>query len=188
MFHDCAARLTVLYFACFSAGSTVSICCASLEYFCEGAAATACCAVLRYPTVIPHFCLVCILVWGHVRLVSLSATMLQGSMLVIQEGNTLEATSVLVWDMCVWYLSDPSSTFWRVGRPAGASIMPPWLRCAWPLSASLTPPLLAGSSTDLPRSVCCLLHKLSSVYSQNLKMVVVSAVVSMEALLLYLSL
>ncbi len=29
--------------------------------------------------------------------------------------------------------------------------MPPWPPCVWPLSASLTPPQSAASSTDLPR-------------------------------------
>ena len=114
-------------------------------------------AVLCCTACVPHFCLICTLQWGNFRQVSL-ATMLQEYLFVIQGGNTLEATLALVWDTCVWCPSDPSSTCWQAGRLAGVSIMPPWLRCAWPLSAFLTPLLLAVSSTDLPRSVCCLLH------------------------------
>lgn len=66
---------------------------------------------------------------------------------------TWEATSALAWVTCCWWLSDPSSICWQAGRPAAPSTMPPWPACAWHPSASLTPPPLAASSTDLLRLV-----------------------------------
>ena len=107
-------------------------------------------------------------------------TLLQGSMFLIQEVDTLEATLALGWDMCAWCPSDPSSTFWQAGRLADVSIMPPWLHCASPPSASLIPLQLAASSTDLPRSACRLLHRLLAVCSQTSKMPLLSVLVPPE--------